>query len=143
MRKSHNLPRIPMGCCISPHNCSEHITSLKCSIPLVSPLPLGLCSSSYTGRSSSAIGDLLTSYGYRPLLKKWDVHARRNEEITLLASCGSDGVLVIYNVPAFSVHTSFSEHEGGVITFAWSPDDTRMVTCGRDNRALLWNTAVS
>ncbi|TGO26526.1 hypothetical protein BPAE_0057g00020 [Botrytis paeoniae] len=62
---------------------------------------------------------------------------------TLLASCGSDGVLVIYNVPAFSVHTSFSEHERGVGSFAWSPDDTRMITCGRDNRALLWNTATS
>ncbi|KAF7882664.1 uncharacterized protein EAF02_006027 [Botrytis sinoallii] len=69
----------------------------------------------------------------------WDT--KFSHDGTLLASCGSDGVLVIYNVPAFSVHTSFSEHEGGVCSFAWSPDDTRMVTCGRDNRALLWNTA--
>ncbi|TGO12974.1 hypothetical protein BTUL_0079g00350 [Botrytis tulipae] len=71
----------------------------------------------------------------------WDTQF--SHDGTLLASCGSDGVLVIYNVPAFSVHTSFSEHEGGVCSFAWSPDDTRMVTCGRDNRALLWNTATS
>ncbi|KAF5869620.1 putative wd domain-containing protein, partial [Botrytis fragariae] len=71
----------------------------------------------------------------------WDT--KFSHDGTLLASCGSDGVLVIYNVPAFSVHTSFSEHEGGVCSFAWSPDDTRMVTCGRDNRALLWNTATS
>lgn len=71
----------------------------------------------------------------------WDT--KFSHDGTLLASCGSDGVLVIYNVPDFSVHTTFSEHEGGVCSFAWSPDDTRMITCGRDNRALLWNTAVS
>ncbi|ESZ98592.1 WD domain protein [Sclerotinia borealis F-4128] len=69
----------------------------------------------------------------------WDT--KFSHDGTLLASCGSDGVVVVYNVPDFDVHVVLSEHEAGVCSFAWSPDDTRMVTCGRDNRACLWNTA--
>ncbi|KAJ8057892.1 hypothetical protein OCU04_013074 [Sclerotinia nivalis] len=69
----------------------------------------------------------------------WDT--KFSHDGTLLASCGSDGVTVIYNVPEFDVHVVLSEHEAGVCSFAWSLDDTRMVTCGRDNRACLWNTA--
>ncbi|KAA8573636.1 hypothetical protein EYC84_005219 [Monilinia fructicola] len=69
----------------------------------------------------------------------WDT--KFSHDGTLLASCGSDGVVVIYNVPDFDVHVVLSEHEAGVCSFAWSLDDTRMVTCGRDNRACLWNTA--
>ncbi|KAF7866814.1 hypothetical protein EAF04_005656 [Stromatinia cepivora] len=69
----------------------------------------------------------------------WDT--KFSHDGTLLASCGSDGVTVIYNAPDFDVHVVLSEHEAGVCSFAWSLDDTRMVTCGRDNRACLWNTA--
>ncbi|QSZ34518.1 hypothetical protein DSL72_006112 [Monilinia vaccinii-corymbosi] len=69
----------------------------------------------------------------------WDT--KFSHDGTLLASCGSDGVIVVYNVPDFNVHLVLSEHEAGVCSFAWSLDDTRMVTCGRDNRACLWNTA--
>lgn len=71
----------------------------------------------------------------------WDT--KFSHDGTLLASCGSDGVVVLYNVPEFDVHLVLSEHEAGICSFAWSPDDTRMVTCGRDKRAMLWNTAVS
>ncbi|PQE22834.1 wd domain-containing protein [Rutstroemia sp. NJR-2017a BBW] len=57
-----------------------------------------------------------------------------------LASCGSDGCVVIYNVPDFDVQYIFADHEKGVCSFAWSPDDSMMVTCGRDHRARLWST---
>lgn len=71
----------------------------------------------------------------------WDT--KFSHDGTLLASCGSDGVLVIYDVPTFKTHVVLPKHEQGICSFAWSLDDTRMVTCGRDNLACLWNTAVS
>lgn len=60
-----------------------------------------------------------------------------------LATCGLDGTAIIYDVATFDVIHVFSDHEGGVCSLAWSPDDTMMVTCAQDRRARLWNTEVS
>lgn len=59
-----------------------------------------------------------------------------------LASCGGDGVVVIYEVGSFQVIGGLSDHEGGVGSFAWSPDDSMIVTCARDRKARLWDVAV-
>ena len=60
-----------------------------------------------------------------------------------LASCGSDRSAVIYDVGSFEVLHVLSEHEDGVCSLAWSPDDSMIVTCSQDKRARLWNTNVS
>jgi WD40 repeat protein len=60
-----------------------------------------------------------------------------------LASCGGDGVCIIYEVGSFDVLQTLADHEDGVASMAWSPDDSMIVTCCRDKRARLWDTNVS
>jgi WD repeat-containing protein 26 len=63
-----------------------------------------------------------------------------------LASCGGDGSVIIYDVESdigtFQVVRVLSDHEQGVASFAWSPDDKLMVTCSQDRKARLWNVDV-
>lgn len=66
-----------------------------------------------------------------------------------LASCGSDGFTLIYDVHSWGILQRLSAAGSepgagkGVCSFAWSPDDTKIVTCGRDNFSKIWNTRVS
>ena len=60
-----------------------------------------------------------------------------------LASCGSDGTAIIYEVGSFEVLHVLADHEGGVCSVSWSPDDTMIVTCSQDKKARLWNVYVS
>jgi WD40 repeat protein len=60
-----------------------------------------------------------------------------------LATCGSDGTAIIYEVGSFEVLHTLADHEGGVCSLAWSPDDSMLVTCSQDKRARLWNANVS
>lgn len=60
-----------------------------------------------------------------------------------LASCGSDGSAIIYEVGSFEVLHVLADHESGVCSVAWSPDDSMIVTCSQDKRARLWNVYVS
>jgi WD40 repeat protein len=62
---------------------------------------------------------------------------------TRLASCGGDGTVIIYEVPSFKILQTLAEHEDGVGSVAWSPDDSMIVTCSQDKRARLWNASVS
>lgn len=62
---------------------------------------------------------------------------------TRLATCGSDGSALIYDVNAFELLHSLSDHKGGVCSLAWSPDDSMIVTCSQDKCARLWNVNVS
>ncbi|KAG9244522.1 WD domain-containing protein [Calycina marina] len=55
-----------------------------------------------------------------------------------LASCGADGVVMIYEVPSFAVLHTLAEHDSGICALAWSPDDSMIVTCSQDKRARLW-----
>jgi WD40 repeat protein len=59
-----------------------------------------------------------------------------------LASCGSDGVVIIYDVESFDVLLTLADHLAGVGSVAWSPDDSMIVTCSRDKHARLWNANV-
>jgi WD40 repeat protein len=70
---------------------------------------------------------------------------------TKLASCGADGKVLIWDLETFKVLHTLSMHEGhappnhedGVCSSAWSPDDATIVTCSMDRRARLWSTEVS
>ncbi|TAQ86763.1 hypothetical protein B7494_g4927 [Chlorociboria aeruginascens] len=52
-----------------------------------------------------------------------------------LATCGEDGTTVIYDVATFEVLQVLADHESGVGSLAWSPDDSLIVTCAQDRRA--------
>jgi WD40 repeat protein len=60
-----------------------------------------------------------------------------------LASTGGDGTVIIYEVPSFKILHTLADHEDGVGSVAWSPDDSMIVTCSQDKRARLWNANVS
>lgn len=62
---------------------------------------------------------------------------------TRLASSGGDGTVIIYEVPSFKILHTLTDHEDGVGSMAWSPDDSMIVTCSQDKRARLWNAHVS
>lgn len=62
---------------------------------------------------------------------------------TQLASSGSDDSVILWDVSTFEMRLKLEGHGQGVGNFAWSPDDTMMVTCGRDNYARIWDTEVS
>lgn len=59
-----------------------------------------------------------------------------------LATCGSDGTAIIYDVGSFEVLHVLADHEAGVCSVAWSPDDKMLVTCSMDRRARLWDSHV-
>ncbi|RQM08587.1 hypothetical protein DH86_00000307 [Scytalidium sp. 3C] len=67
----------------------------------------------------------------------WQVQFSHNGK--RLATGGSDGAVIIYDVPSFHEVATLSDHHDGICCVAWSPDDTMVVTCGRDKRAVLWN----
>lgn len=71
----------------------------------------------------------------------WQVQFSHNGK--RLATGGSDGAVIIYDVPSFHEVATLSDHHDGICCVAWSPDDTMVVTCGRDKRAVLWNVEVS
>ncbi|KAG6041249.1 hypothetical protein E4U41_005290 [Claviceps citrina] len=61
-----------------------------------------------------------------------------------LAACGSRDTVIIWETKSFTVTTTLAihiqkDHESGVASIAWSPDDTMIVTCSRDGFARLWD----
>ena len=60
-----------------------------------------------------------------------------------LATCGQDGLAIIYDVSTFEILHVLDDHEAGVCSLAWSPDDTILITCCQDKRARIWNSEVS
>lgn len=62
-----------------------------------------------------------------------------------LAACGSADAVMIWDTTSFTVTTTLTiqvskDHESGVASIAWSPDDSLIVTCSRDNFARIWDT---
>lgn len=70
-------------------------------------------------------------------------HVQFSHDGTRLASSGQDGTVYIYEVPSFNILHTLADHEDGVGSVAWSPDDSMIVTCSQDKRARLWNAQVS
>jgi WD40 repeat protein len=61
---------------------------------------------------------------------------------TRLATAGKDRSLLIYNTADFSVIHKLEGHSQGVAQFAWSPDDSRIISGSQDNTARVWDTKV-
>ncbi len=70
-------------------------------------------------------------------------HVKFSNDGTRLASCGKDGTCIIYEVGSFGILQNLAISEAGIASLAWSPDDSMIVTCGRDRIAILWNANVS
>ena len=60
-----------------------------------------------------------------------------------LATCGEDNTVVVYETENFHVRHSLAEHTDHVSYVAWSPDDTKLISCSLDKKAKIWDTAVS
>lgn len=69
-------------------------------------------------------------------------HVAFSHDGSRLASCGSDGLVFIYEVGSFEVLHTLREHEDGVGAVAWSPDDSVIITGSLDRRARVWNAKV-
>ena len=59
-----------------------------------------------------------------------------------LAASGGDGATVIYDTNTFQVRHTLREHTAPVVYIAWSPDDTRLITCSQDHKAKVWDASV-
>ena len=62
---------------------------------------------------------------------------------TMLATTSKDRTVIIYNTTSFDVLHRLSDDEDAVTYVAWSPDDTKLVSCSMDHRAKLWDVTVS
>jgi WD40 repeat protein len=60
-----------------------------------------------------------------------------------LAAAGGAEAVIIWDTESFEVRHHLAGHEGGVGNISWSPDDSMMVTCGRDKVARIWDANVS
>jgi WD40 repeat protein len=62
-----------------------------------------------------------------------------------LATTSKDATIIIYETATYTILHKLTDHESGVCYVAWSPDDTKLISCGQalDNTARLWDTKVS
>lgn len=63
---------------------------------------------------------------------------------SMLATASKDCTVVIYDTAAFKPLHILADHESGVCYVAWSPDDTKLISCAQaqDNSARVWDTKV-
>ncbi|CAK7226230.1 hypothetical protein SCUCBS95973_006130 [Sporothrix curviconia] len=67
----------------------------------------------------------------------WQV--RFSHDGRYLASCGLGRYVNIYEVSSFKLKMRLDGHTQGAGDIAWSPDDSMLVSCGRDGCARLWD----
>ena len=60
----------------------------------------------------------------------------------LLATSGQGGNVTIYETGNFNIRYMFSDHTDHVPYLAWSPDDSKLITCSHDKRAKVWDVNV-
>ena len=60
-----------------------------------------------------------------------------------LAASGQNGTVTIYETANFTIQYRFRDHTHHVPYLAWSPDDTKLITCSHDKRAKVWDMTVS
>ncbi|KAF2197381.1 WD repeat-containing protein-like protein [Delitschia confertaspora ATCC 74209] len=60
---------------------------------------------------------------------------------TKLAATGKDNTIVIYETETYKPLQFLAEHEAGVSYVAWSPDDSKVISCCRqqENSARIWD----
>lgn len=63
---------------------------------------------------------------------------------TKLASASKDKTIVIYETTTYKVLHRLDDHESGVTHLAWSPDDSKLITCcaAQENSARIWDMRV-
>jgi WD repeat-containing protein 26 len=71
----------------------------------------------------------------------WQIRFSHNGKY--LAGCGSHDKVFIWDMQTFRLAFSLNDLKQGVGNIAWSPDDTKLVTCGRDGYARIWDMNVS
>ena len=59
-----------------------------------------------------------------------------------LATSGKDSVVIIYDTSTFLVRYTLIEHTDFVVYLTWSPDDSKLITCSKDNKARVWDAEV-
>ncbi|KAF2140338.1 glycoside hydrolase family 1 protein [Aplosporella prunicola CBS 121167] len=64
---------------------------------------------------------------------------RFSNDGTMLATTGKDQRINVYDTNNYQRRFTLEDHENGVCYLAWSPDDTRLVSCSQDNSARLWD----
>ena len=59
-----------------------------------------------------------------------------------LASAGKDSTIIIYDTVNYEPIHFLKDHEAGVAHLAWSPDDTKLISCAQqhENCARIWDT---
>ena len=60
-----------------------------------------------------------------------------------LASSGQATDVLIYDTSMFQVLHRLSDHTDHVAYLAWSPDDSKIITCSHDKTARVWDVSVS
>ena len=60
-----------------------------------------------------------------------------------LATGGEANTVTIYDTIDFQIRHTLAGHTKAVAYAAWSPDDTKIVTCSHDFTAKVWDTSVS
>jgi WD repeat-containing protein 26 len=59
-----------------------------------------------------------------------------------LAASGEHATVVIYDTSTFQVRHRLADHTNHVPYLAWSPDDSKLITCSHDHRAKVWDAEV-
>ena len=70
----------------------------------------------------------------------WQV--RYSHDGTKLAASGSDERVMVWDSETWEVILELPDHKSGVGNFAWSPDDSVIVTCSQDRQARIWDVPV-
>ncbi|KAB2578196.1 putative wd domain-containing protein [Lasiodiplodia theobromae] len=58
---------------------------------------------------------------------------------SMLATTGKDQRINVYDTSNYTRRFALEDHENGVCYLAWSPDDTKLISCSQDNSAKLWD----
>ena len=62
-----------------------------------------------------------------------------------LATASKDNTVIIYETVNYKIIHKLLDHDSGVCYVAWSPDDTKIITCteSQDHCARVWDTQVN
>ena len=62
----------------------------------------------------------------------------------MLASASKDHTVIVYDTLTYKPLFHLDEHDAGIAHVAWSPDDSKLVTCGAqtENNAKIWDMKV-
>jgi WD40 repeat protein len=68
--------------------------------------------------------------------------AKFSNDGTRLATGGRDGRVIVYDVPTFKLLQILTDNCNGIVYVAWSPDDSKLISCRYDSLARVWDVEV-